>query len=132
MKKELKFFIPLKKIPNITHQQKKINFKNKTVYESAELKEVRAMFMSELWSRSPEELFKPPIQLSIKWCYPFDNKHKKVEWKTTKPDCDNLNKLFQDCMEKTGFFKNDSQISRLILEKFWNQVGGVYVEIEEL
>lgn len=132
LKKELKFFIPLKKIPSTTHQQKQVNFKTKSFYEPEKVKEAKSLFMSELFNHVPEVEFKGPIRLMIKWCYSFDSKHKAAEWKITKPDLDNINKLFQDSMTKLGFWKDDAEISSLIIEKIYNVQCGIYVEIQEL
>ena len=131
MKKELKFFIPLKKIPSATHQQKQVNFETRSFYEPEKVKEARSLFMSVLFDHVPEVEFKGPIRLMIKWCYKKPGV-KSESWKTTKPDLDNLNKLVQDCMTQLGYWNDDAQISSLIIEKMWTPVNGIFVGIEEL
>ena len=49
----------------------------------------------------------------------------------TKPDTDNLQKLFKDCMTKLGFWKDDARVASEIAEKFWSEVVGIYVRVEE-
>lgn len=53
----IEFFIPMKKIPTVTHQQKKWTVKNgkPQSYEPDELKETRAMFMDWLAPYKPDE-----------------------------------------------------------------------------
>lgn len=51
--------------------------------------------------------------------------------KDTKPDLDNLAKQVCDVMQATGFYRNDSQISKMTLGKFWSDRPGLQVEIEE-
>ena len=40
-----------------------------------------------------------------------------------KPDGDNLAKLVLDCLEKSGFYKNDSQVCKLQVEKLYVNIG---------
>ena len=37
-----------------------------------------------------------------------------------------------DIMTKLGYWKDDAKIASSITEKFWAQVAGIYVKIEEL
>ena len=51
---------------------------------------------------------------------------------TNKPDTDNLVKLLKDCMTKVGFWKDDAQVTRDIVEKFWADIPGIYIRIKEM
>lgn len=125
------FFIPLKKIPTVTHQQKKINFKTKTIYEDDNLKAARSLFESILAHHKPEIPFKGPIRLIVKWL--FQKNVVDVKYKTTKPDLDNAQKLLMDCMTKVGFWKDDAEVASMVLEKFWvNDMSGIWIHVEEI
>ena len=54
------------------------------------------------------------------------------EYRITKPDTDNLNKLLKDCMTEVCFWKDDSLVASEIIEKFWADKPGIYIKIEEL
>ncbi len=56
---------------------------------------------------------------------------KKQNWKTTKPDLDNLLKGVQDALERAGVFKNDAQICDTSSRKiFSDKNSGVYIMLK--
>lgn len=127
------FFMPLK-IPSVTHQEKQVHVvKGKPMfYEPAELKAARAKYMDNLAGHLPDKKFTGKVRLMIKWLFPLKGKHVNGEYKDTKPDLDNSVKLLQDCMTKLGFWKDDRFVVSLITEKFWSDVPGIYINIEEV
>lgn len=129
----IEFFLPMEKIPTTTHQQKKVNVRNgkPIFYEPKELKNARAKFESLLSRHVPPDKLKGPVRLTVKWCFPMIKGVHTSQYKTTKPDTDNLQKLFKDCMTKLGFWKDDAQVASEIAEKFWSEVVGIYVRVEE-
>lgn len=58
--------------------------------------------------------------------------HTNGEYKLTRPDTDNLQKLLKDCMTDMGFWTDDSLVCSEIVEKFWADTPGIYVKIEVL
>ena len=100
-------------------------------YEPEELKNARAKFESLLARHVPPDKLKGPVRLTVKWCFPMIKGVRSGQYKTTKPDTDNLQKLFKDCMTKLGFWNDDAQVSSEIAEKFWSEVVGIYVRVEE-
>ena len=58
--------------------------------------------------------------------------HKDGEYKLTRPDTDNLQKLFKDCMTKVGFWKDDAIVCSEHIEKFYNSVTGIWVLVETI
>lgn len=136
MEKEiLEFFVPLKKIPTTTHQQKKVNLKTGKFYEADELENARQLFMAHFSKFVPDQKYDGAIRLVTKWFYPTQSStHQDGDWKITKPDTDNLVKLPKDCMTDLGFWKDDSLVASEIIEKFWvtNSPSGIYVKIEKL
>ncbi|MBT0946934.1 RusA family crossover junction endodeoxyribonuclease [Streptococcus lutetiensis] len=130
----IEFFIPMKKIPTVTHQQKKWTVRNgkPQSYEPEKLKETRAMFMGLLAPYAPEEPMDGPLRLTTKWLFPKIKGTTNGQYKHTKPDTENLLKLPKDCMQELGFFVNDSRVASEITEKFWADTVGIYVRLENL
>lgn len=120
--------------PSVTHQQKKVHVVNgkPVYYEPSELKAARSKLDSNLAKHKPNQAYRGPVRLTVKWCFPLIKKSSDGQYKNTKPDLDNLNKLLQDCMTKLQFWKDDSQVASLITEKFWAEIPGIYVRVEEL
>ncbi len=54
------------------------------------------------------------------------------QYKHTKPDTDNLQKLLKDCMTELGFWKDDALVASELVQKFWGEKTGIYINIEEL
>ena len=130
----VEFFLPMKKIPTVTHQQKKWTVKNgkPQSYDPEELKEARAMFMDMLQRHKPPEPLDGPLRLTTKWLFPRIKGAHDGQYKHTKPDTDGIIKLFKDCMENSGYFVNDSRVASEITEKFWADTVGIYVKVERL
>lgn len=128
------FFLPMAKVPTSTHQEKQVAVINgkPQFYEPAELKAARSKLEAHLAGHVPKQKFTSSVRLITKWCYPITGKHKNGEYKTTKPDTDNMIKLLKDCMTKVGFWKDDAQVASEITEKFWSNIPGIYIRVEEL
>lgn len=128
----MKFFMAMKP-PTVTHQEKQVRVVNgkPVFYEPAELKNARAKLRANLASQKPLSPYDRPVELVVTWCFPR-GKHRDGEYRTTKPDTDNLQKLLKDCMTDVGFWKDDCLVCREIVEKFWAEIPGIYIRIEEL
>jgi Holliday junction resolvase RusA-like endonuclease len=120
--------------PTCTHQQKKVTVRNgkPIMYEPPELKEARAKLMAHLGQHVPERKLEGAVRLVTKWCFPIKGKHKNGEYRTSKPDTDNLVKLLKDVMTDLGYWKDDAQVCCEIIEKFWADRPGIYVVMEEI
>jgi Holliday junction resolvase RusA-like endonuclease len=116
--------------PTATHQEKKVVIRGgkPVFYEPAELKAARAMLTAHLAGHAPGKPIKGAVRLVVKWLFP-KGRHADGEWRSTKPDTDNLQKLLKDCMTKVGFWKDDAQVASEICEKFWAEHPGIYVEV---
>lgn len=128
----ISFFIPMLP-PTITHQEKQVRVVNgkPIFYEPQELKAARAKLAAHLAKYAPAHKFTGPIRLVTKWCFPR-GKHKNGEYKATKPDTDNLQKLLKDVMTDLGYWKDDALVASEIIEKFWAEIPGIYISISEL
>ncbi len=120
--------------PTKTHQQKQVRVvKGKPIfYEPAELKAVRQKLMAHLGQHVPAEKYTGALRVVVKWCFPITGRHQDGEYKTTKPDTHNLNKMLFDCMTDVGFWIDDALVASEIIEKFWAKIPGIYIAIEEL
>lgn len=127
----IEFFIPLKNPPTVTHQEHKVRVINgkPVFYEPQELKTVKQLFMANLLLHRPEKPITGPVRLITKWIWDAGDTHRDGEPKITKPDTDNVIKLFKDCMTACGYWKDDAQVYSEITEKFWGIVPGIYVKI---
>ena len=81
---------------------------------------------------APDKPFGGPVRLLVKWCFPSDGRHADGEWKTTKPDTDNLDKALKDEMTRLRYWYDDAQVASEISEKFWADVPGIFVQVVAL
>lgn len=127
------FFVPMIP-PTVTDQEKKISVKNgkPVVYKPQELKEARGKLMAHLAQHVPEKMYTSAVQLVVKWCFPITGKHHDGEYKITKPDTDNLQKLLKDVMTALHYWTDDALVASEIIEKFWAERPGIYIRIEDL
>ena len=126
------FFMPMIP-PTVTQQEHQVAVRNGKpfFYDPDELKDAKAKLMAALSSHRISEPYCKAVRLVVKWCFPR-GKHRNGEYKVTKPDTDNLNKMLKDCMTKCGFWKDDALVASEICEKFWADVTGIYIRIEEI
>ena len=130
---QISFFLPMRP-PTVTHQEKAVHVvKGKPVhYEPEKLKAARSKLMAHLGQHAPLVPLCGPLRLVTKWCFPITGKRKDGQWKTTRPDTDNLQKLLKDCMTDLGFWKDDAQVASEVIEKFWADRFGIYIAVQEL
>lgn len=130
----MEFFIPLSKIPTVTHQEKGVRVvRGKPMfYEKAEVKAVRQLYINALSPNAPKEPIVGAVELCVIWCFPKGKKHYDCEYKITKPDTDNMLKLFKDCMSQVGFWKDDSQVADEHSIKIYSDTPGIIVRVNEL
>lgn len=121
--------------PTITQQEHKVRVvKGKpVVYEPQELKTTRDKLCGYLMMArkkyGPPAKLLGPVRLVTKWFWPELHAGDGYSWKVTRPDTDNLIKMFKDCMTKVGYWKDDAQVVSEITEKMRGPQPGIYVEI---
>ena len=127
------FFMPMIP-PTATYQEKDIAVQKglPVMYEPAELKAARSKLEAHLSKYRPERPLVGPVRLMVKWCFPITGRRKDGQWKTTRPDTDNLQKLLKDIMTKLGYWHDDAQVASEIAEKFWAAIPGIYICAMEL
>lgn len=130
---KIEFFMPMIP-PTATHQEKQVHVLHgkPIIYEPPELKAARGKLESHLSYHAPKEPMKGPVRLMVKWLFPVTGKHRNGEYKATRPDTDNLEKLLKDVMTKLGFWKDDAQVAQEMIEKFFAELPGIFIHAEEL
>ena len=121
--------------PRVTHQQKKFggvmkDGKTPIFYEEERLKAARARFMALLKPYAPKVPFSNAVYMETKWIF----KGSKYGWFIKRPDCDNLQKLLQDCMTDCGYFSDDSIVMPCIQKLMApeNAQHGVFIKLHDL
>ena len=128
----IEFFMPMIP-PTCTHQEKKVAIiKGKPVfYDTQEVNAAKLKLTGYLSKHKPEKPYVCGVRLVTRWCFPR-GRHQDGDYRNPKPDPDHLQKLLKDCMTACGFWKDDALVASEIVEKFWAEVPGIYIRIEEL
>ena len=130
----MEFFIAMNP-PTSTAQMKQVRVvKNKPIfYDPPAVKEARNALSAHLALHKPAKPMTGPISLRVIWLFPKGKSHRNGEWRVTKPDTDNLQKLLKDCMTRCGFWIDDAQVVCESVEKRWaDDPAGLYIEVSEL
>ena len=130
----LNFFLPMIP-PTVTSQQHRFvsrHGRRIAVYDPPALKDARMKFIAYLSRYVPPAPYTGPIRLSTTWCFPANRYHPDGTFKTTRPDTDNLIKLFKDCMTWCGFWKDDAQIASEQTVKYYANEPGIFVHVEPM
>ena len=73
-----------------------------------------------------------PLKLSVTFFYAIKQKKRWWQWKTSRPDLDNLMKNVQDYMTKLRYYSDDSQIVWLEAKKVNDEKNRIEIEITEV
>ena len=128
----LEFFMAMDP-PRTTHQQQRAAMVGGRLrfYPTNGLKAARQAFMLALAPHRPEEPLTGPLRLEVCWRFP-KGRHRDGSYKATRPDTDNLQKLFKDCMTGAGFWYDDAQVASEHVEKRWSGEPGIFVRVQSL
>ena len=120
--------------PTVTYQEHKVAVINgkPVFYDPPEIKNAKLKLTGHLIKHKPRKTYTCGVRLIVRWCFPKGEKHRDGEYRITKPDTDNLQKLLKDCMTLCGFWKDDALVASELCEKFWADTPGIYIRIEEL
>lgn len=126
------FFIPMQP-PTVTAQMHKVTVVNgkPVFYDPPEVKAAKQKITDHLARYRPDTPADGGIRLVVKWCFPRGS-HADGEYRITKPDTDNLQKMLKDYMTKLKFWRDDAQVCSEIVEKFWAEIPGIYIAIQDL
>ncbi|MDT2875661.1 RusA family crossover junction endodeoxyribonuclease [Lactococcus lactis] len=129
----MKFEVELDKMPT-TQQQKgikkvkgKLEFYDRRGTNNYSLK-------AQLMNNIPKYCFEKdvPLKLSVTFFYAIKQKKRWWQWKTSRPDLDNLLKNLQDYMTKLRYYSDDSQIVWLEAKKVNDEKNRIEIEITEV
>lgn len=117
---DMQFFMPMDP-PTATAQEKQSTIKNgkRCYYSNERLQKAQDQLVDGLFPFIPDETLTGPVRLLVVWLYKATGKHTHGEWRTTKPDTDNLQKLLKDIMTHLGFWKDDAQVVYETCQKIW-------------
>lgn len=121
----MEFFMAMKP-PTVTHQEKQVHVVNgkPVLYEPTELRTARQKLLAHLAKHIPEEPYRDGVRLMVKWCFSRGKAHANGEYRITKPDTDNLQKLLKDCMTTCKFWNDDAQV----VLRSWKSFGRIFQE----
>lgn len=117
VRRDLHFFLEMDSIPTITAQQKGERVLGGKIihYDKKPVKEAKELFCKALSPYKPAWKYETgtAIRLFLVFRYPRRGlvRESALRPKTTKPDADNVAKIFIDCMTKLGFWDDDCQIA---------------------
>ena len=120
--------------PTTTAQEKKVSIVHgkPIFYEPKSVKQAKLLLKDALSSHIPTHPLEGPLELVAQWYFPRGKTHKHGEWRSTRPDTDNLDKLLKDCMTDCGYWKDDAQVVREVIEKRWSDTPGIMITIRTL
>lgn len=119
--------------PTATAQQKGERIVNGSYihhYEKKTVATARRHYIKELKKCAPAVPIEGPVELIVN--FRFESPSRSYEWKTTRPDLDNMMKLLADCMTMVGIWKDDSQVVKVTLTKAWCDHGSTTIRVRTL
>lgn len=119
--------------PTCTHQEKQVSVVHgkPVFFDPPQVKAAKSKLRAHLAKYAPGTRFQEAVRLTVKWCFPRGS-HENGQYRATRPDTDNLQKMLKDIMTELGFWKDDALVASEIVEKFWAEIPGIYVRIEKL
>ena len=127
----MKFFMEMEP-PTATAQEKSVRVINgrPVFFEPTRLKDAKKLLTGHLVLNRPEKPLEGAVGLKVLWLFPKGKSHKAGEWRVTRPDTDNLQKMLKDCMTKVGFWNDDAQVVLEIVGKIWSdEPTGIFIEV---
>ena len=127
------FFVSMNP-PTATAQEKKVAMigGRPRFYDPPKVKAAKAELTAEIAPFAPKQPLTKAVRLTVEWHFPKIKGRKNGEYKTTRPDTDNLQKALKDIMTKLGFWKDDALVVSELTEKFWADTPGIFIRIEEV
>lgn len=122
--------------PRATAQEKQYAVRNGrvVVYETAKARDAKQLLRLVLAPHAPREPLTGAVALYVTWRFPYKGKaHVDGEYKTTRPDTDNLDKALKDVMTALGYWTDDALVAKEQIEKIWHKERpGLHVRVEDI
>lgn len=101
-------------------------------YKKTAVQKARRIFISKLEEFKPSSPFFGAVELKVSFTFSIKKKSLWGKYKDTRPDTDNYLKEFKDCLQACGYFYEDAQVAREIIEKKFGEVAKIKVELRAL
>ena len=137
---DIEFFLPIVP-PTVTAQQKGVAVRGgkPRFYTKDAVRDAAATFISWLLAArrgmDPADEARLPLKgavmLIVEWSFHFPASKPGLcnKLKPTRPDVDNLQKLFKDCLTRAGFWRDDAQVAVETASKWYRARPGIRVII---
>lgn len=125
------FFLPMIP-PTVTQQMHRVTAAGgrPRFYDSDELKAAKGKLIAHLGRHAPVQPIDQGVGLLVKWCFPLAGGHRRDgEYRITKPDTDNLQKMLKDAMTACRYWRDDALVASEHVEKFWAKRPGIFISI---
>lgn len=125
----MRFFLDIEP-PTSTHQMKKVCVISGVprFYDPPKVVAARKELEYAMARHVPKHKMDGPLFLSVEWRFRPKGKHRSGEYRTTRPDTDNLQKLLKDVMTMMGFWNDDAQVAIEKTTKIWHEKPGIDIE----
>lgn len=128
----IKFFLPCVPFKVGLHHKGRCGH---MTFDKPELVDAKHTYQSLLLPFRPQAPLEGSVKLELNFYFPFNKGASKkfrecIRPKNTKPDCDNLAKVFKDCLQRMCFFHDDGQVFDLTVRKFYSNSPGIQVVME--
>lgn len=121
--------------PTVTAQMHKVSMIHgrPVFYDPPKVRDARMQLRLNLRIYKPKSPLEGALELKTVWLFPRGKSHKHGQWRVTRPDTDNLQKLLKDCMTAEGFWTDDAQVVRETAEKKWSdEPCGIAIEVGQI
>lgn len=111
------------------------------VFDAGTAEGWKSLVATEARSHRPAAPLEEPLSVELDFFLPRPkSRSRKCDVQdaiacASKPDCDNLAKAVLDCMTQDGWWRDDSQVVRLVVEKRYHAIGarpGASVRVREM
>lgn len=125
-------------LPKGTAQQKgeAIRYKNGAPYiqhyRKDKVNAMRQEFIYKLKKNAPRNPAAGAVGLTVIFCFDIKNPKLWGQYKTTRPDADNIIKELKDAMTACRFWNDDSQVAKLRIIKLYGPAAYITVKVEDL
>lgn len=126
------FYLHFETMPKGTAQQKRYNRKTGVFFKDKKMLNAETEFRTALLPYRPKEPTDKPVKLSLYFYFDVKDRSKWKKPKTSRPDAENYAKAFIDQMTTCGFWKDDSQIVDLKIQKYYAEKATIVVAWEEV
>ncbi|MCD8125123.1 MAG: RusA family crossover junction endodeoxyribonuclease [Lachnospiraceae bacterium] len=120
--------------PTTTAQMRKVRVIHgkPMFYKPPKVREACRVLTEALAPYAPESPLEGAISLTAHWYFLCGRSHKDGEYRITRPDTDNIEKMLKDCMTSLNYWHDDAQVVCEHVEKYWAKQPGIYICVDVL